>query len=84
MNSFYSSDMTASIPVTFEHDGKQYNGVLVDVLGPGNTIWHLYVNGGFWGQLVYSERWGWQYHNHKGDLKHLANYFGEVVIAWYQ
>ena len=42
------------IPVTFEHEGKTYKGLLSWVPGAGGYTWHLSVNRYHWGQYTMS------------------------------
>ena len=72
------------IPVTFEHEGKTYNGVLSWVPGAGGYTWHLSVNKYHWRQLNYVNDYQWAFYNHKDNMRYLADYFGDVVTAWYE
>ena len=66
------------IRVEFNYEGKHYKGFLSEVTGAGK-LWHLMINNYYMGQLLYSEKYGWQFHNNKGTMKELADYFGKMV-----
>lgn len=65
------------IPVEFDYEGKHYKGYLSQVTGAGQ-IWHLMIDDYYMGQLIYSS-YGWSFHNNKGTMKDLADYFGKIV-----
>lgn len=74
-----------NIPVTFTSHGKEYNGFFQNVAGAGSTAtYHLMIDGFYCGQLVHTEHYGWQFSNNKGEFSEMAEYFGAVVVAWYQ
>jgi hypothetical protein len=66
------------IPVTFEYEGKEYNGFLVSVPGAGNQMFHLMVNNYYKGQLFLTEQ-GWRFSSQNKKLEHLQNVFVEVL-----
>jgi hypothetical protein len=74
------------IPVSFEYEGKQYQGFLNAVSGSGvtGTHWHLMIGSRYWGQLVFTTGFGFRFASNKEDMEHLSDYFGDVVIAWHQ
>ncbi len=71
------------IPVSFTFKGKDYKGTLGFVNGAGGYVWFLMVNRFYWGQLGYSN-YEWVFHDQKDELGDYADYFGAVVIAWYE
>lgn len=73
-------------PITFKFKDKQYAGHFKPVSGGGsNTLFHLMVDNYYWGQLFYTENFGWQFHsNSEPELKELSEYFGMVVSGWYR
>jgi hypothetical protein len=68
--------MEESIPIKFEHEGKQFSGSLDPVCGAGGNTWYLMINKYYYGRLRMSDR-GWVF---DGDFKDLAQYFGECVV----
>lgn len=74
----------AEIPVEFDYEGKRYKGHLTEVFGAASKVWHLMIDNYYWGQLVHSEIYGWAFHNNQGKMKDLADYFGEIVVMWYE
>jgi hypothetical protein len=74
------------IPVTFEHEGKEYSGTLKEVSGAGAAIgshWHLMVDNFYWGQLLYLKT-GFVFYAQTGDMRHLSEQLGEAVKLWYE
>lgn len=70
------------IPVTFEHKGKQYTGVLSAVAGVGHSsAWHLLIENRYYGCLMLTDR-GWIFHSEW--MPELGDFFGDHVIAWYE
>lgn len=90
--------MQGDIPVTFNYKGNEYKGFFSQVSGSGSTaMFHLNVNGYHWGQLSYVQghdgfnggptavKAGWRFaSNQHPELEEMADYFGDVVIAWFQ
>ena len=77
------------IPVTFECNGKSFSGQLAQVAGAGgNAVFHLMDNKNFYcGRLRYSDfikDWVFDPTPKTKDLEQQADYFGDVVTAWYQ
>jgi hypothetical protein len=72
------------IPVSFEYKGKHYTGYFDAVSGAAGKLWYLTLNGFHWGQLIYTENFGWRFENNKGTMKELTDYFADVVTAWYE
>jgi len=68
------------IPITFEHNGSKYSGLLSAVHGAGQHVWHMYVNRYFYGRLRYCN--GWVFDSIK--MPEMADYLGDYVTAWYQ
>jgi hypothetical protein len=71
------------IPVSFDFEGKPYTGYLSFVNGAGGYHWHLMVNKFYWGVLV-NKSYEWVFHDQKNELKEYADYFGDVLQAWYE
>ena len=72
------------IPVTFFFDGTTYKGFLSWVPGAAGYCWFLMVNNFYWGTLHLTDGYRWRFTNQKGNMEHLADYFADVVTAWYQ
>ncbi len=72
------------IPVSFEWQGKEYARHFSVPHDAGGNVWFLTVNKYHWGQLILTQNYGWAFHNNKNEMKELADYFGDVVTAWYQ
>ena len=77
------------IPISFECDKKKFTGRLSKVMGAGSTsMFHLMDERNFYrGRLRFSEYdndWVFDPSPKDDDLKQLAGYFGDLVIAWYQ
>lgn len=71
------------IPVSFELEGLKYVGTLDEVAGAGADVWHLLVQGYYWGRLrKANDQWYFDESNRK--VAHLVDHFAAVVIAWYQ
>ncbi|MDF2381306.1 hypothetical protein JMG10_07510 [Nostoc ellipsosporum NOK] len=71
------------IPVSFEYNGRGYKGILSRVYGGGDAHnYHLYVNKYYWGILFLGPA-GWRFGSKKTELEEIADYFGDVVQAWY-
>jgi hypothetical protein len=78
-----------NIPVSFEIEGKNCNGRLVQVAGAGgNSVFHLMDNKNFYcGRLRYSDfikDWVFDPTPKTQELEKQAYYFGDVVMAWYE
>ena len=78
-----------NIPVTFERDGNPYSGQLAQVAGAGgNSVFHLMDSKNFYcGRLRYSDfvkDWVFDPTPKTKELEQQADYFGDVVTAWYQ
>ena len=70
------------IPVTFDLKGTTYKGELSLAHGAAGQIWHLMVDGFYFGQLENSTR-GWQFSTQKyGYDPELAEFFGNCIISW--
>jgi len=87
--------MDSGIPVTFECEGKICSGVLIRVSGGGSSsTFYLMVDNYYWGQLWFvdavpafdfapAREAGWRFASNTKELAHLADYFGSIVISWY-
>jgi hypothetical protein len=52
------------------------------VAGAGGGVWHLMVNGYYWGRLrLISDRWFFD--ESKYNVGHLVDHFAATVTAWY-
>ena len=69
------------IPVSFDFNEKIYIGHFTAVSGSGANVWHLIVDGYYWGQLWKTENFGWQFANSKGTLKEFTDHFAQVVTG---
>lgn len=77
------------IPVEFDHNGKHYKCHLSKVSGAGQTsVFHLMDGKNFYnGRLRWSDfenKWVFDPTPKTEDLKELADFFGDVVTAWYE
>ena len=66
-----------NISVSFDYKGKHYDGELSEVPGAGAQVWHLMIDNYYKGMLMYTTQW--VFHNQKGEMKELAEFFGEQV-----
>jgi hypothetical protein len=73
-----------NIPVSFEWKGKKHVGYFSEPHGSGGNIWFLTVNKYHWGQLILKHHNEWAFYNSKDEMKELADYFGDCIVAWYQ
>jgi hypothetical protein len=71
------------IPVSFEFGGQTYRGTLQAVFGSGGETWFLYVDHFYWGRLrLVNDKWFFDTNNKSKGMESLADYFGDVIIAW--
>jgi len=80
--------MPDNIPVSFEYKGRKYEGRFKAVNGGGSSgHWHLEIEKNdryyYFGQLLKTES-GWSFSCQDGYLNDLAEFFGDVVTAWYE
>jgi len=72
------------IPVSFTHGGKEYHGALAPVYGGGVHVYHLEINNYYFGRLRFAnDRWMFDTNKLSEGWEVLADYFGEIVIAWH-
>jgi hypothetical protein len=71
------------IPVSFEYNGKQLVGEFSEVGGSGGSTWHLLIDKYYKGSLMIIQD-KWVFHSQTREMEDLADYFGSVLIAWYQ
>lgn len=74
------------IPVNFEQLGKIYSGYFKKVAGAGQEgVWYLMDDKNFYlGRLrQYQDQWVFDDSKPVNKLNELAEYFGEVITAWY-
>lgn len=71
------------IPISFDYKGKHYEGTFSEVSGAAAKMWHLTINGYHCGQLLLLER-GWVFFSNSGEFEELADYFGDIVMLWYE
>lgn len=76
--------MREQIPISFDYDGKHYDGYFIPVHGASGKLWHLMVGGYFYGQLFHTDLFGWQFSNNQKLFNELTDYFADVITAWYQ
>lgn len=75
----------ADIPVSFDYKGKHYSGFLSEVTGGGGSVWHLMINRFYWGQLhYYPSRDEFRFTSQTREFEDISDFFGEVIIAWYE
>lgn len=67
------------IPVWFEHEGKEKLGYFVS---PDSKIWYLTYHAQYIGTLTIRDG-AWHFKSND-SLEDLTDYFGDVVMAWYQ
>lgn len=72
------------IPIEFDYEGKHYKGHFREIAGAAGRLWHLMIDNYYYGQLVLSDNYGWAFHNNKGLMADLADYFGDIVMMWYE
>lgn len=74
------------IPITFDHEGKQYSGYFSKVAGAGQTgVWYLSDNNNLYlGRLRYTDRWVFDPTPKTESLAALADFFGDFITAWYE
>ena len=76
---------SVEIRVTFEHEGILYKGFFTQPFGIRGNIWFLTVNKRHWEQLMYYPHGDVRrHHSNDNSLKDLAEYFGTVIMAWYE
>ena len=70
-----------NIPVEFEYNGKPFKGILKRVSGGGSTgHYHLMISNKYFGQLVQSQKYGWQFTSNNDDfMKAMAPWFEELI-----
>ena len=71
------------IPIEFDYKGNHYKGHFTEVFGGGAKTWHLMIDNFYKGQLRHSEN-GWVFHSNSGEMKCIAEYFGEQIMLWYE
>lgn len=72
------------IPITFTFRQKEYTGYFQQVSGGGSSsLFHLIVDGYYWGQLFNTES-GWRfYSNAYPEMTEMfSDHFGSVVVGW--
>jgi len=73
------------IPVSFDYKGETIKGYFQPVSGSGNpSSWHLYREGNFYFGYLFKSDDRWIFSNQEGYCTELADYFGDLVTAWYQ
>jgi hypothetical protein len=72
------------IPIEFDYNGEHYKGHFSQPFGTGGSVWHLMIDNFYFGQLLYSETNGWSFHDNKGMMQDMADYFGNIVMLWYE
>ena len=72
------------IPITFEHEGKRYNGFFNQVSGSGNTAaFHLYDTQNFFlGKLSKTNGWVFETTPTTEGFNQLADFFGDYITNW--
>ena len=72
------------IPIQFDYKGKHYEGYFSEISGAGANTWHLMIGNYYIGQLIFSKQFGWAFHSNSGEMKCMAEYFGEQIMLWYE
>jgi hypothetical protein len=73
------------IPITFEHEGKEYTGSFDEVQGAGTSkVWYLMIDNYYKGRLRMTDR-GWVFDPtpKTQSMAELANFFGDYITMWY-
>jgi hypothetical protein len=76
-----------TVPITFEHAGKNYKGHFSKVMGAGDTsTYHLMDRQNFYlGRLrIAHNKWTFDASPRTQELKELADFFGDYIRAWYE
>lgn len=76
-----------TIPISFEHLGKQYTGHFSKVMGAGSgSTYYLMDDKNFYlGRLrIANEQWTFDASPKKQELKDVADFFGDYIINWQQ
>ena len=70
-----------NIPIEFKWQGKEYEGTFTRVSGGGSAgAYHLMIDKFYYGQLIKTENWGWQFHSNKNHFTGMADMFGHTVM----
>jgi len=74
------------IPIVFQFNGKEYRGDLSPVFGAGeHNHFHLMIDNYYCGRLRFANcEWVFDSNPLSKGWERLADYFGEVIQAWYQ
>ena len=72
------------IPIQFDYKGKHYEGRFSEVFGAAANSWHLMIDNFYKGQLIHSVNNGFTFHSNSGEMKDMAEYFGEQITLWYE
>jgi hypothetical protein len=72
------------IPVEFEYAGRAYTGYFTAPHGAGGKTWFLRIDGYHRGQLMSTEKNGWQFYSKDGTFKEPTDFFADVITAWYE
>ena len=65
------------IPITFEHKGKQYSGLLMPVTGIGETHGSLLIDNYYIGNLRYTDRWIFD----SNTMPEIADFLGRLYYS---
>ena len=76
-------------PITFNHEGAQYKASFSKIMGAGDTsTYHLMdLQNFYFGRLRYpefSKGWVFDPTPKTGELKELADFFGDYITNWQQ
>ena len=70
------------IPITFEFEGKIYDGYLIMISGGGSdSNFHLMIDNCYYGHLFYSAV-GWRFGSNQNHFKGMDEYFGDYVSKY--
>jgi hypothetical protein len=68
------------IPVEFNHQGNIVKGFLQAVCGAGASVWHLMVDGFYYGRLrIANDRWVLDTNKRSTGMEMLSEYLGRSV-----
>lgn len=70
-----------AIPISFDYNGRQYNGCFSEVHGAGSNVWHLMIDKYYYGRLMIIEI-GWAFHGN--TMQDMAEHFGEYITLWHE
>lgn len=72
------------IPVQFDYEGIWFDGYFVKIAGAASGgLYHLMINGTYWGQLWKTENYGWRFgssnDNNMFEELYMVDFFVSVI-----